>query len=79
MKVQELIDQLNKLDPKSEVICYSEDEDHQIAGKDVQCLDIVSVDRVLVVRSRDENHIGRIQFDNEEGKPIVLIQVTGEF
>lgn len=79
MRVKDLIAELSKLDPMLDVICYSEDEAHQIDGKDVQCLDIQSVNRAIVVRSRDEDFIGRIQFDNEKGRPIALIQVSGDF
>lgn len=44
MKVEELIEKLNKLDPSLEIICYTEDEGFQSEGHMFRLLDIESVE-----------------------------------
>ena len=64
MKVATLLEVPERIDPRADVICYTENFCRDEVGKSIQCLHIEAIAQVSVERFRDEDQIGRIRMLN---------------
>jgi hypothetical protein len=79
VKVRELQQQLSKLDPDLEVVCYCEDEALLRDNRAFVLLDISVANATRAVRSRLDDGTPYLTFDNEKGNPIATLEVTSQF
>jgi hypothetical protein len=80
MKVGELQQQLSKLDPDVEVLCYSEDE--ALRGKnqafrllDIECVSTAEGERIRLDDERPYLRLGK----SPESMVIAILEVTADF
>ncbi len=78
MKVKELIERLQKLDPESEVVCYSEDPALLPDGCGFVLLEIEDVDEREAKPIRIKDNIPYLDFEYGAPKQ-ALISVTSDF
>ena len=79
MKVEELIEKLKKLDPKLEIICYTEDEEFQSKRHMFRLLDIESVEVSEGQRCRVDE-VPTLKLGKGPGsEKLAFINVTGVF
>ena len=79
MKVSELQARLSKLDPSLEVYCYTEDEKLATQDRPFVIFAVCSADTVRAVQTRLDDGTPYFQFDNEKGRPVVTLEITGDF
>jgi hypothetical protein len=79
MKVRELIEKLEKLDPNLEILGYSEDEAIQRPGHGIRLFDVVTIEATNAIRSRDSERVPVITFDNENGRQVAVLELTIDF
>ncbi len=80
MKVRELQEQLSKLDPQSEVICYCEDEKLADKSRHFILLDVVAVDTTEAKRLRLDDGTPYLKFGKgPDASAIVTLEVTTDF
>lgn len=77
MKVKELIEELQKLDPNLEVLVTSDDADVVIQGYLVRPFEIYDVSAFNVELSRDDKRRPQIAAASEgEGRKFAIIEIT---
>ena len=79
MKVKELIEKLNSMDPDLDVLCYTEDE--SLVGKENlgRALEVIEISRTDMEVSRNEDGVVQIKFTSSElSKPYVLFEITSD-
>jgi hypothetical protein len=80
MKVKELQQQLSKLDPDLEILCYSEDEALQDKDQVFRLLDIESVTTSEGERIRLDDGTPSLKFGKSpESEIIALLNVLSDF
>lgn len=80
MKVKELIEKLQNLDPNLEIIVTSEDQDVVVPGYSVRPFVIHDVSAFNVVTSKDEMRRAEIVAAAEgEGRKCAIIEITTIF
>lgn len=79
MRVAELIEKLRKLDPKLEVLCYTEDEALQSEGHLFKLLDIESVEVSEGERCRVDEVPTLKLGKGPESEKLAILAVTGDF
>lgn len=80
MKVKELIEKLEKLEPDLEIYGYTEDESLAKQSKPFHIFDLDSVDVQVAETFRDENREPAITFgESENSRKLVFINVTTDF
>lgn len=77
MKVQELINELSKLNPELEIVGYTEDEE---LSRHFRLFDITDISAVHVETSRDDQYRPLMKFGKSEvSHEIALLSITAEF
>jgi len=80
MTVAELVDQLRKLDPGLDVLCYTEDEGLVAPGHGFRLLDIVEVGVREAEPVKGIDQVPSLKFGkNESGQKQVIIELIGDF
>lgn len=80
MKVRELQEELSRLDPGMEVVCYSEDEKLLAEGRGFILLDVTAVDTREAERLRLDDGTPYLKFGKSPtASDIVILEVTTEF
>jgi hypothetical protein len=80
MKVRELQEQLSKLDPQLEVVCYSEDEKLLAEGRGFILLDVVAVNITEAARLRLDDRTPYLKFGKSPAaSAIATLEVTTDF
>lgn len=79
MKVKELQEQLNKLDPDLDILGYSEDESILNSGRSFVVFDIVAIDKHEAERLRLEDETPYLKFERgPASKPIAILEITSD-
>jgi hypothetical protein len=79
MKVKDLLKKLSKVDPNSDVICYSEDESLLLDGHMFRVLELESVDSVVAEKCRTDG-VGTIRIGKSNtSKNLVTLNITTDF
>ena len=73
MRVRELLNALNELDPSMEILAHTADS----RGLKFYDIEIVSVARAR--RWRDANGEPRTHLEEEQGRPLALLSLTTDF
>ena len=80
MKVRELQQQLNKLDPDLEVFCYSEDEILQSKGRMLSLFDIAAVSTTQAEMVRLEDNTPYLKLEKgPDSKNLAILEITLDF
>ena len=80
MKVRELQQQLNKLDPNLEVLCYCEDEILQSKGRMFRLFDIEAVSTTQAERVRLEDNTPYLKLGKGPDSEILAnLEITLDF
>lgn len=80
MKVRELQQKLNKLDPDLEVLCYSEDEILQSKGRMLCLFDIAAVSTTQAEMVRLEDNTPYLKLGNgPDSKNLAVLEITVDF
>jgi len=80
MKVRELQEQLSKLDPELDVVCYSEDERLLVKGRDFILFDILAVSTAEAERLRLNDGTPYLTFDTGPASAaIATLEITSDF
>ena len=80
MKVRELQEQLSKLDPQLEVICYCEDEKLANESRRFILLDVVAVNTTEAKRLRLDDGTPYLKFGKgPDASTIATLEVTTDF
>jgi hypothetical protein len=80
MKVRELQEQLSKLDPELDVVCYSEDERLLVEGRGFILFDVVAVSTAEAQRLRLDDGTPYLTFDRGSASAaIATLEVTSDF
>lgn len=80
MKVRELQEQLSKLDPDLDVVCYSEDERLLVEGRGFVLFDVLAVSMAGVQRLRLDDGTPYLMFDSGPASAaIATLEVTSDF
>lgn len=80
MKVRELQEELSKLNPESEIICYSEDERFADDKRGFLLLDISAVGEIQAEKIRLDDGTPYLKFSNEHpAVEIGVLNVTVDF
>ena len=80
MKVRELQEQLSKLDPEMEVVCYSEDERLLVKKRGFILFDILAVSTANAERLRLEDGTPYLKFEKgPDSAAITTLEVTADF
>lgn len=80
MKVQQLQEQLSKLDPELEILCYSEDETLLTKDRGLVVLDIVAVNTSEAERLRLDDGAPYLKFGKGPASfPLATLEVTADF
>jgi len=79
MKVEELINKLNKLDQNLDVIFYSEDRELLLQGGNARVMDVLSLNESMVRLTRDDFQSATIdRSDEKPSKKYVLLEMTSD-
>jgi hypothetical protein len=79
MKVKDLLKKLSKVDPNSDVICYSEDESLLLDGHIFRVLELESVDSVVAEKCRTDG-VGTLKIGKSDAsKNLVTLNITTDF
>ena len=80
MKVKDLINQLSKYNPNSDVLCYTEEEG-LVAKKHIfRILHIEDVSKVNATKCRSNDHLPSLKFEESNlSEEHVLLNVVGDF
>lgn len=80
MKAKELINQLSKLDPELDVLCYSEDETIQSPGHLFRLLDIECIETGVGEPVRGDDGVPSMKFEHSAAsRKFVFVYVTPRF
>lgn len=80
MKVRELQEQLRKLDPEMDVVCYSEDEKLLVEKRGFILLDIIAVNKVDAEQLRLEDGTPYLKFGRGPASTVLAtMEVTPVF
>jgi len=80
MKVRELQEQLSKLDPEVDVVCYSEDKGLLVEGRGFILFDVLAVSTVEAKRLRLDDGTPYLEFNSSPASAaIATIEVTSDF
>lgn len=80
MKVAELVNALSKLDPDSDVVCYTEDESFTPQGHLFRILEIEEVSVTEAEKCRSSDGIAGFKLGKTElSEKHVTIHVSGDF
>lgn len=80
MKVRELQQQLNKLDPDLEVLCFSEDEILQSKGQMFRLFDIAAVSTTQAEMVRLEDNTPYLKLGKSPAsKSLATLEITLDF
>lgn len=80
MRVKDLIEKLENLEPDLEIYGYTEDESLARQNKPFHIFGIDSVDVQVAETFRDENRAPAITFgESENSRKLVFINVTSDF
>ena len=80
MKIRELQEQLSKLDPELDVVCYSEDKRLLAEGRGFILFDVLAVSTADVERLRLDDGTPYLTFDRGPASAaIATIEVTSDF
>jgi hypothetical protein len=80
MKVRELQQQLNKLDPDLEVLCYSEDEILQSKGQVFRIFNIEAVDATHAERVRLQDNTPSLKLGKGPNSEVLAtLEITLDF
>jgi hypothetical protein len=79
MKVKDLLEKLSKVDPNSDVVCYSEDESLLLDGHIFRVLELESVDSVVAEKCRTDG-VGTLKIGKSDAsKNLVTLNITTDF
>ncbi len=80
MKVRELREQLSKLDPELDVVCYSEDERFLVEKRGFILFDVLAVSTAEAERLRLDDGTPYLTFDSGPAlAAIATLEVTSDF
>lgn len=80
MKVQELQENLSKLDPELDVVCYSEDERLLVKGRGFVLFDVLAVSTTETERLRLDDGTPYLKFERGPGPAnIATLEITSDF
>ncbi|MGE5594323.1 MAG: hypothetical protein ACM3X3_11690 [Betaproteobacteria bacterium] len=80
MTVEELIKQLKQLDPKLQVVCYSEDAEIQAPGHSFRLFAIEGVEVQEIKTLRAPDGTPTAVFGKAPGsRPVVILEITCDF
>lgn len=80
MKIRELQEQLNKLDPELDVVCYSEDERLLVEGRGFILLDVLAVSTAEAERLRLDDGTPYLKFERGPASvTIATLEITSNF
>jgi hypothetical protein len=80
MKVRELQEQLSKLDPELDVMCYSEDERLLVEGRSFILFDVLAVSTIETERLRLDDGTLYLKFDSGSASvTIATLEMTSDF
>lgn len=80
MKVKDLLNELEKMDQNSEVVCYTEDETLLDEGYTFKIFLVESVDVLTGERQKGEDHVPTFKLGkSENSKSHVSLNITGNF
>lgn len=80
MKVRELQEQLSKLDPELEVVCYSEDEKLLDEGRNFTLFDVEAVSTSEAERTRLDDRTPYLKLGKGPASgPIGILEITPNF
>jgi len=79
MKVEELINKLNKLDQNLDVIFYSEDRELLLQGGNARVMDVLSLNESMVRLTRDDFQSATIDRSDEKlSHKYALLEMTSD-
>ena len=79
MKVKDLLEKLSKLDPNSDVICYSEDDSLLLDGHLFRVLEIESVNSVVAEKCRADGVATLKIGKSDASQNHVTLNITTDF
>ena len=80
MKVRELQEQLSRLDPELDVVCYSEDEKLLVDRRGFILFDVLAVSTAKAERLRLDDGTPYLTFDSgPASEAIATLEVTSDF
>ena len=80
MKVRELQDQLGKLDPALEVVCYTEDPSFHAEGHGFRLLEIEAVDTTQGEWAKNDDGIPSLKLGKGPSSvKLAVLKVTSDF
>ena len=80
MKVRELQEQLRKLNPELDVVCYSKDERLLVEGRGIVLFDILAVSTAEAERLRLDDGTPYLTFDRSPTSAVIAtLEVTSDF
>lgn len=80
MKVQQLLDQLKKLDPSLDVLCYCESYDSLTEKTHVLVLEVDSVSATQVEKNRLDDDTPYLKFGkSSESFDVAILELTTDF
>ena len=80
MKVGELLDKLKNLDPKLEILCYTEDAPFLVKQRLFRLLDIESVETSDAERCRTDDRVPTLKLGrSQSSERLALLNVTADF
>jgi len=80
MKIRELQEQLSKLDPELDVVCYSEDKRLLAEGRGFILFDVLAVSTADVERLRLDDGTPYLTFDRGPASAVIAtLEVTSDF
>ena len=80
MKVRELQEQLGRLDPELDVVCYSEDQRLLVEGRGFILLDVLAVSTAEAQRLRLDDGTPYLTFERGPASAaLATLEVTSDF
>ena len=80
MKIRELQEQLSKLDPELDVVCYSEDERLLVEGRGFILFDVLAISMTEAERLRLDDEIPYLTLGRSPAsEAIATLEVTLDF
>ncbi len=80
MKVRELQEQLSKLDPELDVVCYSEDGRLLVEGRGFILFDVLAVSKAEAERLRLDDGTPYLRFKKGSASAtIATLEITSDF
>jgi hypothetical protein len=74
MRVSELLAILQRMDPAHELLAHAAHGECRFRFFDIEAVDVANA-----VRTRDGEGMHQAEFDEEQGRPLVVLTLTSDF